>query len=65
MYQIWDHNDQFHWLEATKSCVTNRFSYSFSNSDNQLIKTLTSVGSKKFPGLDGIRYFIGNNMCNP
>ncbi len=60
-----DHSDMFHWLEATKSYVINLFSYSFSNSNNRLIRTLIGCGSLFSPGLDCNKYFMGSNGCNP
>jgi len=54
----------FHWLEITRYCTINLFFYSFSNSDNWLIKTLTCCGSLFSLGLDGNMYFVGNNGCN-
>ncbi len=50
-------------LKTTKSYGTYQFSWSFFSSINRLVKTLTNVGSYFFPGLDGRRYFIGNNEC--
>ncbi len=65
MYQFCDHNDLFHWLEAIRSYAINLFSYSFSNSNNQLVKTLTSCGFLFSPSLNGNKYFVGSNGCNP
>ncbi len=65
MYQLCDHNDLFHWLEATKSCAINMFSYSFSNLDSQLVKAFIGCGFLSSLGPNGNIYSIGNNGCNP
>jgi hypothetical protein len=65
MYQLCDHDDLFHGLKATKSYAINLFFYSFSNSHSRLVKTLTSFGSLLSLGLDGNKYFVGYNGCNP
>jgi hypothetical protein len=41
------------------------FSYNFSNSDNHLVNTLIGCGSMFSPSLDGNKYSMGNNGCNP
>ncbi len=63
MNQLCDHNDLFHWLEATRSYTINLFSCYFFNLDSWLIKTLTNCGSLFSLGLDGNMYFVGNNGC--
>ncbi len=65
MNQFCDHNDLFHYLEATKSYVIKMFSCSFFNSDSRLVMTLTCCGKLLSPGLDGNIYSVGNNGCNP
>jgi len=54
----------FHWLEATKSPVINLFSYSFFNSDNQLIQILIGCGFLFSLGLNDNKYFVGSNGCH-
>jgi hypothetical protein len=65
MNKFYDHNDLFHWLAATRSCIINMLSCSFSNLDSRLVKTLTSYGSLFSLSLDGNNYFIGSNGCDP
>jgi len=65
MNQFCDHNDLFHWLEVIKSYAINLFYYNYSNLDNMFVRTLTGCGSLFSPGLDGNRYYVGNNGCNP
>jgi hypothetical protein len=55
----------FHWLEATKSCAINMLSYSFSNSNSWLVRTIISCGFMFSLGLDGNKYFISCKGCNP
>jgi hypothetical protein len=65
MNRFYDHNDLFHWLKTTKSYAINMFSCSFSNSDSRLVKIVTCCGSFLSRGLNGNKYFVGNNGCNP
>ncbi len=65
MNQFCDHNDLFHWLEVTRSCAINLLSCSFSNSNNQLVRTLRGCGFMFSPSLDGNKYSIGSNGCSP
>ncbi len=50
---------------ATKSCAINMFSCSLFNSNSQSVQTSTCCGSLLSPSLNGNKYFIGNNRCNP
>ncbi len=65
MNRFYDHNDLFHWLEATKSCAINLISCNFSNSNSWLVSIITCCGFMFSLGLDGNKYYVGNNGCNP
>jgi hypothetical protein len=43
----------------------NLFSCSFSSLDSRLVKTFTNCGYLSSLALNGNKYFVGNNGCNP
>jgi hypothetical protein len=65
MNQFCGHNELFHWLEAIKSCAINIFSYNYSNLYNMLVRILAGPRSLFSLGLDGNKFSVGNNGCNP